>query len=145
MASNQTNLQVENLKELINDWFTDMLEVLETYEMSYDIESFMDNLSGGGYNDHVQGILEDIQNLENNRFQDIRPSIQESMENLEQQMQENGLETEGMVNAFNTARDQYLLTTLVQRPMENLRQRIGKIVSNARFVTSKNEFSNLRI
>ena len=105
----------------------------------------MDNLSGCGYNDHVQGILEDIQNLENNRFQDIRPSIQESMENLEQQMQENGLETEGLVNAFNTARVQYLLTTLVQNPMENLRQRIGEIVSNARFVTSKNEFSNLRI
>ena len=52
----------------------------------------MDNLSGCGYNDHVQGILEDIQNLENNSYQDRRPSIQESMENLQQQMQENGLD-----------------------------------------------------
>ena len=54
------------------------------------------------------------------------------MENLRQQMHENGLETECLVNGFNTARDQFLLTTLVQGPMENLRQEIGQIFSNAR-------------
>ena len=56
-------------------------------------------------------ILEDIRNL---------AELQESMENLRQQMHENGLETECLVNGFNTARDQYLSTTLVQGPMENL-------------------------
>ena len=143
MASNQTN-QVENLKELINDWFTEMLEVLEAYGESHHIADFIDILFSCLPNDQAQQILEDIKNLEYNHFED-GISLQVSMVNLRQHMQKIGLETEGLVNAFNTARDQYLLTTLVQRPMENLRQRIGKIVSNARFVTSKNEFSNLRI
>ena len=100
-----------------------MLQVLEAYGDSHNIDDFINKLFCCGSKDQVQQILEDIRNL---------GQLQESMENLRQQMQENGLETEGLVNGFNTARDQYLSTTLVQGPMENLRQEIGEIFSNAR-------------
>ena len=53
-----------------------------------------------------------------------------------------GHSTEGLVNGFNMDRDKYLLTALVKDPMDKLGQRMGDIVSNARFVISKNEFSN---
>ena len=67
MASNQTN-KIEDLKEVINGGITEIVEVLEAYGESYNIAGFMDTLIGLGSNDHVQGILEDIQNLEKNRF-----------------------------------------------------------------------------
>ena len=79
---------------------------------------------------HFQ-ILEDIQNLEKNRF-DGNISLEECIEDLEQKMQEIGLNSEGMVNAVNMERDQFLVRTLVQNPMESLRHEIGKIISNDR-------------
>ena len=71
MASNQT-IHVENLKQLIRNWFTEMLQVLEAYGDSYNIDDFINNF-----------FLED---------QMINEQLQESMENLQQQMQENGLD-----------------------------------------------------
>ena len=45
MASNQT-IQVENLKQLIRNWFTDMLQVLEAYGESYNrIDDFIQCVS----------------------------------------------------------------------------------------------------
>ena len=95
------------------------------------IAGFIESLLGLGSNDHVQSILEDIQNLEKNRF-DGNISLEECIEDLEQKMQEIGLNSEGMVNAVNMERDQFLVRTLVQNPMESLRHEIGKIISNDR-------------
>ena len=127
MASNQ----VENFKELINDWITEIVQVLEAYGENYNIAGFIRSLFCLESNDHVQSILEDIQNLEKNRF-DGNISLEECIEDLEQKMQEIGLNSEGMVNAVNMERDQFLVRTLVQNPMESLRHEIGKIISNDR-------------
>ena len=127
MASNQ----VENFKELINDLITEIVQVLEAYGENYNIAGFIQSLFCLGSNDHVQSILEDIQNLEKNRF-DENISLEECIEDLEQKMQEIGLNSEGMVNAVNMERDQFLVRTLVQNPMESLRHEIGKIISNDR-------------
>ena len=54
------------------------------------------------------------------------------MDNLERKMQEIGLNSEGMVNAVNMERDQFLVRTLVQNPMDSFRRKIGKIISNDR-------------
>ena len=127
MASNQ----VENFKELINDLITEIVQVLEAYGENYNIAGFIESLLGLGSNDHVQSILEDIQNLEKNRF-DGNISLEECIEDLEQKMQEIGLNSEGMVNAVNMERDQFLVRTLVQNPMDSFRRKIGKIISNDR-------------
>ena len=47
-------------------------------------------------------------------------------------LEENGIETEPLVNAFNTARNQSSSDTEVQESMETLRLQIGDILSNAR-------------
>ena len=63
MASNQTN-QVENLKQLIRDWFSEMLQILEAYRRSYDIDDFIrELLPMYEISDQVQEILEDIRTL----------------------------------------------------------------------------------
>ena len=130
MASNQTN-KIEDLKEVINGGITEIVEVLEAYGESYNIAGFMDTLIGLGSNDHVQGILEDIQNLEKNRFNGAI-SLEEYVEDLEQKMQDIGLNPQSMVNAVNTERDQFLVGILVQNPMDSFRREIRKIISNDR-------------
>ena len=53
-----------------------------------------------------------------------------------------GHSSEGLVNGFNMDRDKYLLTALVKDPLDKLGQRIGDIVSNARFVKSQYQKTN---
>ena len=127
MASNQTN---ENVKELINDSFTEMIEVLEAYGESYNIARFLDNLSCLGSN-LAENIMEDIVGLDYNHYREDL-SLQDAMENFQQQMQENGLDTDWLENGFETAKNQKLLNIMVQDPMEYLQHQIGKIISNGR-------------
>ena len=127
MASNQTN---ENVKELINDSFTEMIEVLEAYGESYNIARFLDNLSCLGSN-LAENIMEDIVGLDYNHYREDL-SLQDAMENFQQQMQENGLDTDWLENGFEKAKNQKLLNLMVQDPMEYLQHQIGKIISNDR-------------
>ena len=107
MATNQTN-GIENLKQWVTNWITAMLQVLETSGDVTNIFGFRDSLAEDR---EAQRIL-CVQVL--------------------QILEENGLETEALVNAFNTARNQSSSDTEVQEALENLRLQIGEILSNAR-------------
>ena len=138
MASNQTN-QAENLKQLIRNWCTAMLQVhesfLEAYKDNYNHGDFVHRLFTCESSDPEQfhQILMDIRSLGRH---------QRSMENLQQQMAETGLSSLGLFNGFNMHREKYLLTALVKDPLDKLGQRIGDIVSNARFVKSQYQKTN---
>ena len=119
MASNQTN---ENVKELINDSFNEIIEVLEAYGESYNIARFLDNLSCLGSN-LAENIMEDIVGLDYNHYREDL-SLQDAMEN--------GLDTDWLENGFEKAKNQKLLNIMVQDPMEYLQSQIGKIISNDR-------------
>ena len=106
MASNE----IENLKQLVRNWITAMLHVLETSdtETSANVVILLDSMAEADEAGRVLG------------------------RQILQILEENGMNTEAVVNAFNRARNQSfsLSDTEVQESVENLRQQIGEIPDN---------------
>ena len=106
MASNE----IENLKQLVRNWITAMLHVLETSdaETSANVVILLDLMAEADEAGRVLG------------------------RQILQILEENGMNTEAVVNAFNRARNQSfsLSDTEVQELVENLRQQIGEIPDN---------------
>ena len=106
MASNE----IENLKQLVRNWITAMLHVLETSdtETSANVVILLDSMAEADEAGRVLG------------------------RQILQILEENGMNTETVVNAFNRARNQSfsLSDTEVQESVENLRQQIGEIPDN---------------
>ena len=106
MASNE----IENLKQLVRNWITAMLHVLETSdtETSANVVILLDSMAEADEAGRVLG------------------------RQILQILEENGMNTEAVVNAFNRARNQSfsLSDTEVQELVENLRQQIGEIPDN---------------
>ena len=109
MASNQTNL-VENLKQLITQLITNLitatLQVLET--------------SGVVTFDALAYIFE------------TDPRFTQFVPQLLQILEENGIETEALINASNTARSQSSSDTEIQESMDTLQQQVEEIFTDAR-------------
>ena len=123
MASNQTNL-VENLKQLITELITNLitatLQVLET--------------SGVVTFDALADIFE------------TDPRFTQFVPQLLQILEENGIETEALVNASNTARSQSSSDTGIQESMDNLRQQAEEFFTDARILELAQELKEtLRI
>ena len=89
MATNQTN-GIENLKQCVTNWITAMLQVLETSGDVANIFGFRDSLA------------------------EDREAQRVLCAQVLQILEENGIETEALVNAFNTARNQSSSDTEVQ-------------------------------
>ena len=127
MASNQTNL-VENLKQLITQLITNLitatLQVLET--------------SGVVTFDALAEIVET-----DPRFTQFPAQFGPQ---LLQILEENGIETEALVNASNTARSQSSSDTGIQESMDNLRQQAEEFFTDARILELAQELKEtLRI
>ena len=123
MASNQTNL-VENLKQLITELITSLitatLEILET--------------SGDVTFDALADIF-----ATDPRFTQFEPQLLQILE-------ENGIETEALVNASNTARSQSSSDIGNQESMDNLRRQTEEIFTDARILELAQELKEtLRI
>ena len=135
MASNE----IENLKQLVRNWITAMLHVLETSdtETSANVVILLDSMAEADEAGRVLGrqILQILLPLQ--------PTVLDSMAEADeagrvlgrqilQILEENGMNTEAVVNAFNRARNQSfsLSDTEVQESVENLRQQIGEIPDN---------------
>ena len=106
MASNE----LENLKQLVRNWITALLHTLETSdaETSANVVILLDSMAEADEAGRVLG------------------------RQILQILEENGMNTEAVVNAFNRARNQSfsLSDTEVQESVENLRQQIGEIPDN---------------
>ena len=139
MASNE----IENLKQLVRNWITAMLHVLETSdtETSANVVILLDSMAEADEAGRVLGrqILQILLPLQ--------PTVLDSMAEADeagrvlgrqilQILEENGMNTEAVVNAFNRARNQSfsLSDTEVQESVENLRQQIGEIPDNTRIL-----------
>ena len=98
MASNE----LENLKQLVRNWITALLHTLETSdaETSANVVILLDSMAEADEAGRVLG------------------------RQILQILEENGMNTEAVVNAFNRARNQSfsLSDTEVQESVENLRQ-----------------------
>ena len=108
MASNQ----IENLKLLVRNWITALLQVLETSdaENSANVVQLLDSMAEV---DEAARVL---------RCQIL------------QILEENGMNTEAFVNDFNIARNESSSYTEVQESVENLRQQIGEIPDSTRIL-----------
>ena len=125
MASNQTNL-IENLKQLITQLITDMITAtLQVLETSGDVTNSFNAMAEIAENDP--------------RFTQFEPQLLQILE-------ENGIETEALVNASNTARSQSSSDTGIQESMDNLRQQAEEIFTDARILELAQELKEtLRI
>ena len=127
MASNQTNL-TENLKQLITQLITDLITAtLQVLETSGDVTN--------------TGIFDALAEIAENdpRFTQFVPQLLQILE-------ENGIETEALVNASNTARSQSSSDTGIQESMDNLRQQAEEIFNDARILELAQELKEtLRI
>jgi hypothetical protein len=105
MASNQT-IDFENLKQsiknFITNWFTTTLQALET---SGDVT---------------------------NPFESWEAFVNLLIAQVLQILEENGIETEALVNAANAARSQSSSDTEIQESMDNLQQQAEEIFTDAR-------------
>ena len=117
MASNE----LENLKQLVRNWTTALLHVLETSdaETSANVVLLLDSMAEADEAGRVLGCQ------------------------ILQILEENGMNTEAVVNAFNRARNQSfdLSDTEVQESVENLRQQIGEIPDNTRILELAQELN----
>ena len=108
MASNL----VENLKQLITQLITDLITAtLQVLETSGDVTNSFNALAEIAENDP--------------RFTQFEPQLLQILE-------ENGIETEALVNVFNTARSLSSSDTGIQESMDNLRQQVEEIFTDAR-------------
>ena len=127
MASNQTNL-IENLKQLITQLITDLITAtLQVLETSGDVTN--------------TGIFDALAEIAENdpRFTQFVPQLLQILE-------ENGIETEALVNASNTARSQSSSDTGIQESMDNLRQQAEEFFNDARILELAQELKEtLRI
>ena len=127
MASNQTNL-TENLKQLITQLITDLITAtLQVLETSGDVTN--------------TGIFDALAEIAENdpRFTQFVPQLLQILE-------ENGIETEALVNASNTARSQSSSDTGIQESMDNLRQQAREFFTDARILELAQELKEtLRI
>ena len=102
MASNL----VENLKQLITQLITDLITAtLQVLETSGDVT---------------------------NSFNALAENLTQFEPQLLQILEENGIETEALVNVFNTARSLSSSDTGIQESMDNLRQQIEEIFNDVR-------------
>ena len=102
MASNL----VENLKQLITQLITDLITAtLQVLETSGDVT---------------------------NSFNALAENLTQFEPQLLQILEENGIETEALVNVFNTARSLSSSDTGIQESMDNLRQQVEEIFTDAR-------------
>ena len=108
MASNE----IENLKQLVRNWITALLHVLETSdaENSANVALLLDSMAEVHEAERVLGCQ------------------------ILQILEENGMNTEAFVNAFNRASNESSSDTEVQESVENLRQQIGEIPDNTRIL-----------
>jgi len=125
MASNQTNL-VENLKQLITELITSLITAtLEILDTSGDVPNIFDALAEIAETDP--------------RFTQFEPQVIQILE-------ENGIETEALVNASNTARSQSSSDIGNQESMDNLRRQTEEIFTDARILELAQELKEtLRI
>ena len=125
MASNQTNL-VENLKQLITQLITDLITAtLQVLETSGDVTNIFNALAEIAETDP--------------RFTQFEPQLLQILE-------ENGIETEALVNASNIARSRSSSDTGIQESMDNLRQQTEEIFTDARILELAQELKEtLRI
>ena len=82
MASTQSNLQIQNLKQMVTNLLTEMLRVLENAENYTDINELMNSMAG------------------------VREAQRALAGQAIQILEENGIETEALVNTFSRARSQ---------------------------------------
>ena len=117
MASNE----LENLKQLVRNWITALLHTLETSdaETSANVVILLDSMAEADEAGRVLG------------------------RQILQILEENGMNTEAVVNAFNRARNQSfsLSDTEVQESVENLRQQIEEIPDNTRILELAQELT----
>jgi hypothetical protein len=116
MASNQ----IESLKQLVRNWITALLQVLETSdaENSANVVLLLDSMAEVQEAERVLGCQ------------------------ILQILEENGMNTEEFVNAFNRARNQSSSDTEVQESVANLRQQISEIPDNTRILEMYEELKN---
>ena len=118
MASNQTN-PIQNLKQMVTNLLTKMLQVLENAEYFTNTNEFMDSMA------------------------EIREAQRALASQAIQILEENGIDTEALVYTFGTARNQYSSDAEVTEAQEScvnlVRQVLGEILNNPRMMELNEE------
>ena len=120
MASNQTN-QIQNLKQIVTNLLTEMLRVLENAENITNTNEFIDSMS------------------------EVREAQRALAGQAIQILEENGIETEALVNTFATARNQSSSDAEVTEAQEScvnlVRQVLRELLSNPRMIELNEELN----
>jgi hypothetical protein len=118
MASNQTN-PIQNLKQMVTNLLTKMLQVLENAENFTNTNEFMDSMA------------------------EVREAQRALASQAIQILEENGIDTEALVNTFGTARNQSSSAAEVTEAQEScvnlVRQVLGEILNNPRMMELNEE------